>query len=239
MALPAPCNLLIIDTETTGLELGTDQVIELAAVLYSVDYQTTLHQMSTLIRSEGNPAEHINHIPSKVLPTIQESLQAQAEQLFRAMINEASFFVAHNADFDKQWFRDEVLINENTQAPLRWLCTMTDFTWPKQTKPGESLVNLALHHGIGVSSAHRALTDCQLIAALLDRLTPKELTDVLLDALKPRHWYRATVSYDDRHLAKQAGFRWDRQQKLWIRKMTPEQAQELPFQVALTECRSA
>jgi DNA polymerase-3 subunit epsilon len=232
--LPTPCNLLIIDTETTGLDPAVDQVIELGAILYSVDHQTPLYQISTLLRASDNPAEHINHIPSAVLPTIQDSFKTPALQAFQAMVNEANFAIAHNADFDQQWFNNvelPILINRNTNAPLQWLCSMSDFTWPKQIRPGDSLANLALSHGVSVNALHRALADCQLIAALFDRLTPTELRNILLEALQPRAWYKAIISFDDRHLAKNSGFRWDGERKFWIRRMTETQAQNLPFRV--------
>ena len=111
-----------------------------------------------------------------------------------------------------------------------WACTKYDFTWPRQTREGESLVNLALEHGIGVASAHRALTDCQLIAALFDRMD--DLQGMFARAMRPKGVFRALVSYDDREQAKSAGFRWDGATKQWTRRMAIEDAQALPFKVA-------
>lgn len=234
MTLPTPCNLLIIDTETTGLDPKVDKVVELAAVLYSVDHQTTLHQMSSLCEAKDNAAEHINHIPPSALRNVKDRLESRSIDLFRAMADEASFLVAHNADFDRQWFAsgaDNYLMNSKTQQPLRWLCTMSDFTWPRQNKPSDSLINLALAHGIGVASAHRALADCQLIASLFDRLSKEELISVLEEALVPRRWYQAKVSYSDRELAKSAGFRWKPEEKIWAQRLTDKQAGLLNFPV--------
>ena len=41
-------NLLIIDTETTGIDPTVDRVIEIGAILYSVNCKTTLAQLSFL-----------------------------------------------------------------------------------------------------------------------------------------------------------------------------------------------
>lgn len=41
--------VLIIDTETTGLEPENGQVIEIGAILYSVSHQTTIQQVSVLL----------------------------------------------------------------------------------------------------------------------------------------------------------------------------------------------
>ena len=147
------------------------------------------------------------------------------------MAANAGYVVAHNAAFDAQWFDDKRLpiIRGNNNQPLQWLCSMADMTWPQQARPGESLINLALDHGIGVSSAHRALTDCQLLAELFSRLSTDELTDLITQSLRPKAVFKAEVSYDNRHLAKEAGFRWNPDHKVWTRRMAIEDVAHLPF----------
>jgi DNA polymerase III subunit epsilon len=220
-------NLLILDTETTGLDPANGQVIELGAILYSVDHQTILHQISTLMRAEANPAEQVNRIPSKVLPHVNRSLQDMARKMFSEMAEQAEYVVAHNAEFDAQWFPEGIVDEWGT--PLPWLCTMSDFKFPLQTKPIETIVNLALAHGIGVSSAHRALTDCSLIAALFDRM--ENLPEMIAYATRPKATYIAMVSYDDRQLAKDAGFQWNGDRKIWHRRMAVDDICDLPFSV--------
>ncbi|MGD1904761.1 MAG: exonuclease domain-containing protein [Leptolyngbyaceae cyanobacterium] len=225
-------NLLIIDTETTGIDSTVDSVIEIGAILYSVNCKTTLSQLSFLLHATDNAAEHINRIPPVALTHIPNALQERSLDLLGNMAANASYVVAHNAAFDAQWFDDKHLpiIRGNNHQPLKWLCSMADMTWPKQTRPGESLINLALYHGIGVSSAHRALTDCQLLAELFSRLSSNELADLIAQSLRPKAVFKAEVSYDDRHLAKEAGFRWNPDSKTWTRKMAIEDAAQLPFQ---------
>lgn len=142
-------------------------------------------------------------------------------RVLESWLPHAGAIVAHNADFDRQWFPD---------LGKPWLCTMSDFKWPLATKDGGSLIHLALDHGIGVSSAHRALTDCQLIAALFDRMD--DLPGMFAQAMRPKAVFRALVSYDDRELAKQAGFKWDGVTKQWTRRMAIEDAALLPFPTA-------
>lgn len=225
-------HLLIIDTETTGFNPENDCVIELGAILYNVDYQTVIHQLSMLFPAPDNPAEKINRIPSSVLPTIDLDLQRSMLLTFEQMVKHATYAIAHNAEFDRQWFNGRHLPQlTNEDKPIQWLCTMDDFTWPQQNRPGESLVTLALAHGIGVSSAHRALTDCQLIAALFDRMEKDRLPEMIAAAARPKSCFQALVSYDARQLAKDAGFKWNPDRKIWTRKMVEEDTQTLPFPV--------
>ncbi|NJL00350.1 MAG: 3'-5' exonuclease [Spirulinaceae cyanobacterium SM2_1_0] len=223
--------LLIVDTETTGIDPDRDRVIEVAAILYSVETRSSLYQMSALLPARENRAVRINRIAPAALQQLSPQLEQQSLELLQGLAREADYAVAHNAEFDQQWFGlgKLPLLRDRTGEPLPWLCTMTDFTWPLASKSNESLINLALSHGIGVSSAHRALTDCQLIAALFDRIP--DLSGLLEQALQPRYWFQASVSYQERHLAKEAGFRWYAERRAWLAKLTVADTQALPFAV--------
>jgi DNA polymerase III subunit epsilon len=223
--------VLIIDTETTGLDAKRDWIIEIGAVLYSVTHRTTLFQFSTLLNAPDNAAEHINRIPAAVLPEICINTQQIFIDTLQQLAQAANYAIAHNAAFDEQWFDGSHLpiLNNIAAEPLKWLCTLEDFTFPQQTRQGESLVNLALNHGIGVSSAHRALTDCQLIAALFDRMD--DLEGMINKADRPKALYKAQVPYEKKDLAKTAGFKWNADKKIWTRRMATADTLKLPFPV--------
>ena len=223
--------VLIIDTETTGLDVKHDRVIEIGTILYSVTHRTTLFQFSTLLNASDNAAEHINRIPEAVLPDICTNTQQIFIDILLQLAQAANYVIAHNATFDKKWFDGSSLpiLTNSTFKPLKWLCTLEDFTFPKQTRPRENLVSLALNHDIGVSYAHRALTDCQLIAALFDRMD--NLEEMIQKANRPKALYEAKVSYAEKDLAKNAGFKWNQVKKIWTRHMPIADALNLPFPV--------
>lgn len=219
---------LIMDTETSGLE-DEAPVIEIGAILYSVDNQCSLQEMSTLLPAVGNAAESINRIKPPALDEISltRSVSFAMELLF-AMSKSADCFVAHNADFDsKRLFGNTDFL---PLASLPWLCTMADFKWPSATREQGSLINIALDHGIGVASAHRALTDCRLIAALFDRMV--DLPAMFQIAMRPKALFVGLQPFGDNQLAKDAGFKWDRLvPKKWSRMIAIEDAQALSFPV--------
>ena len=223
---------LIIDTETNGLE-DTAQVIEFGAVLYSVENQCTLQEISTLLPALKNEAEPINRIKVSALDEILLTRSVSfAQELLFAMSKAADVYVAHNAEFDsKKLFGDTRFL---PLASLPWLCTMSDFKWPLATREQGSLINLALDHGIGVASAHRALTDCRLIAALFDRMT--DLPAMFAVAMRPKALFVGLQPFDDNQLAKDAGFKWDRLvPRKWSRMMAIEDATALSFPVRRVE----
>jgi DNA polymerase III subunit epsilon len=219
--------LLILDTETTGLDPAHGELIEIAAILYSVDQQCVLQQVSTLlpIEAETNAAEFINQISVSAAQATDKTIADAICRLINLWGKQADHLVAHNAEFDRKWMENHPFLGE--LYGREWLCSCHDFTWPKQHRSGQKLIDLALAHGIGVSSAHRALTDCQLIAALFDRLP--DLAQRIDRAASPKHLVQALVSYDDRHLAKEAGFTWSAKEKQWVRRLTLTEIDQLPF----------
>jgi DNA polymerase III subunit epsilon len=214
---------LIIDTETTSLE-DSARVVEVGAILYDLESQTSLQEMSTLLPGEDNEAEPINRIKPDSLRRMAEVGCSCALELLFAMSKKADVFVAHNAEFDRArvFGKPDFL----PLADLPWVDTM-DMKWPLATREQSSLINLALDHGIGVASAHRALTDCRLIAALFDRMA--DLQRMFQYAMRPTALYQALVSYEDKELAKQRGFRWDPVKKIWTRRMAIADAEQLNF----------
>ena len=57
-----------------------------------------------------------------------------------------------------------------------------------------------------------------------------------IKATEPRFLYKALVSYEDRSLAKKAGFLWNNlEQGAWAKKLTVEEANSLDFKVQILD----
>ena len=225
-----PATLLILDTETTGLDPDQDHCLEVGAILFDVASRRVLQQLSFLLPVSRNAAEAINRIPAEITQRAQP--WQQAVTMFGTLVDASDVVVAHNAAFDKQWFGRGVL--PVIEKP--WLCTMEDIRWPedRQLRPRPSVRDLALAYGIPVWAAHRALTDCIYIADVFQRCD--DLETLLKHGLEPRQLMRAHVSYSDRQLAKQAGFRWnDPVPGSWSRRLSDREAADLPFRVSAVE----
>ena len=220
--------LLILDTETTGLDPEADQVLEVGAILFSVPQRAVLAQLSFLIPVESNAAEPLNGIAAAATQAHQP--WQQSLQLLQQLAGSAQLAVAHNVAFDRQWFGHGAL----PDLQLPWLCTMEDIHWPAERLlcPRPSVRDLALAYGVPVWAAHRALTDCIYLAQVFERCA--DLEQLIAEGREPRHLYRAQVSYDERHLAREAGFRWnDPVNGAWSRRLSERQleALKLPFHV--------
>jgi DNA polymerase III subunit epsilon len=229
-----PERLLILDTETTALSPDAGSCIEVGAVLFHVPTRTVLQQVSFLLPCLSNPVEHVNGIAAAV--TRLEQPWPQALACFEAMVASADLLVAHNAAFDRQWFGHGPL----PALAKPWICSMEDVPWPAELhlRANPSMRDLALAYGIPVWASHRALTDCTYLAQVLARC--EDLEGLLLAAMEPRRLYRARLSYAERHLAKEAGFRWNEAVSgAWSRRLSQREAEALPFPVQAVEAESS
>lgn len=224
--------ILIVDTETTGLDADSE-VCELAATLYEIgDFHCgALASASTLIAiNRKNKACGINRISNSlafesqpIYPKIIESIAYLASQ--------ANYATSFNADFDKPYWSK--IIN------LPWVCAQTDFQW-NYPKEHFKLIELALWLGVGVSSAHRAADDVRLLVECFDRVPnlSGKFDYAIERAESPWVELQALVDYQDRELAKDAKFIWDAHMKKWLKKVKECDREafvaELDFKVGVT-----
>ncbi len=224
-------SVVIVDTETTGLDPATATTIELAGVVYSVRFRAVVESFATLICNASNEAEAVNRIPVDALSVARQAGHAW-KRLWDLvdMATGPAVFMAHRAEFDRGFI--------NVQAPalvkrLPWVCSKFDVEWPR-SKVGASCVEMALAHGVPVVSAHRALTDCMLIAKTLENVQADghDLAALLARAMRPKaKFVVADTGFDEGRnaLAKAAGFRWEKPH--WWRSMAVEDTAALPFAV--------
>jgi len=211
----------ILDTETSGLT-DSDVAIEVAVIVYSVTHAAPIRSFSSLMRAASNPAERVNRIPSALLADAPEAGTVWAG--VSRMVAKCDAVLAHNADFDRRFVPPDI-------AAKPWICTMNDLAWPMVDKP-TNLAAVALAHGLGIASAHRAYTDCDTIARLLSRVAETmPLGPFLARGLRPKSRYQALVSFETNQLAKDAGFKWDGAAKMWARTMADEDAAQFAFKV--------
>ncbi len=229
----APSNLLILDTETTGLEPVSAQCIEVGAVLFHVPSRSVLSQVSFLLPAPANPAEHVNGIAAEVT-RLSQPWQAGLQH-FLALLAGADAVLAHNAAFDAKWFG----LGPLPAIDKPWICSMDDIEWPpeRHLRTSPSVRDLALAYGVPVWAAHRALTDCTYLVQVLERCA--NLEDLINAAMEPKLLYRANLPYAERHKAKQAGFRWNEPVRgAWSRRLSERQALALAFEVQRVEADS-
>lgn len=219
--------ILILDTETTGTDREIHWIVEIAAILYSIEHATPIMTYSGLIPGTMNLAADVNGIPPALLKQAG-TLGATCALLDEMQMN-ADAVVAHSAQFDYDFVKKEQYWGFDWDR-LPWICSMRHIEWPKRIK-NRNLVALALAHGVPIVAAHRALTDCDILARLLTRVSESgtDLEEMLTRAMRPRALVEALTTKEDKDLTYFHGFDWDPVQRKTLREMPPEDIDELPF----------
>lgn len=221
----------VIDTETTGLTKDTGKLIEVAIATFDLQVCDVIACSSQLIKgateAEVKNTEYLHGISYEFLNQYgTDDYDGLSTALQYAMVDSTAI-LAHNAEFDRQWFAADFPTDE-----IPWVCTCDDFVWPNKTE-SKSLTSIALAHGVGVLSAHRAMADVMTLCALLKRVGDDFGSAYLIEqvtrGMRPKAKFLACVTFSQKDLVKAAGFRWDADKKIWWRQMAIDDAKNLPF----------
>ena len=210
--------VVILDTETTGLDNSRDQVIELALLRIQVDTQTGLAtgpvQVYDGLRDPGMP---VPKIAREITGITDEMLAGQALDMARidSLLAGADLVIAHNAGFDRPFV--EGLLPQ--AQGLNWACSFADIDW---TAAGHSSAKLSyLASALGwFYDAHRAEMDCHALLTVLTAELPglgtNGLAHLMAAARLPSYRLQATgAPFAAKDALKNRGYRWDSTAKVW------------------------
>ncbi len=219
--------LLVLDTETTGLNSTRDKVVELALLRVTVDLHTGQPvgavQVYDGLEDPGMP------MPDEIIAITgitDDMLRGQRldEALVLRMLEGVDLVLAHNAGFDRPF----VEFRLPQFAALNWACSFADIDWKQEGRGSAKLTSLAYDLGL-FYDAHRAEMDCHaLLAVLMASLKSTQasgLSRLIDSARKPTFRLQATnAPFDAKDLLKARGYRWEGTQKVWHTRLSDEAA---------------
>jgi DNA polymerase-3 subunit epsilon len=219
----ARTRVLILDTETTGLDQSKEKIIELAMLRLDVDSSTGVPLGSVQVFDElEDPGRAIPKEVVALTGITDADVQGKRldEARIAAMLEGVDVVIAHNAAFDRPFcearipqFRD-----------LAWACSFADIDWKAQGRNSSKLEALALELG-WFYDAHRAEMDCHALLAVLCAPLPKAperngMATLLAAARKPAlRLYATHAPFDSKDLLKARGYRWNAEQKVWTTRL--------------------
>lgn len=211
------------DYETTGLDTNTCEVIEAGMALYD----TSLGLAPMLTRSFFvHPNEPISKEITQITGITQEMVNrfgVQADEATFEMYklcndHSVDFILGHNIfDYDVPIFNRYLELAGLKMEVPKIVDTMIDLIYERPPK-ASSLIYLAASEGKFVNPfPHRALFDALSSAKLFLDQHFQNIWDIA--SVSRICEIRADVSFNNRHLASQAGYRWDGDRKIWQKKI--------------------
>ena len=191
----------IIDTETTGTDPLTDEIIDIAVVVVEVDADGAIVGVESAGQALRDPGVPIPAAITRLTGITDNDVRGKTIDLDRLerRIANVDVRIAHSAAFD-------IAFVENLMpglAELPWACSMRDFDWPAHGFDGAKLGHLLMQLGF-FSTAHRAMADVVSLIHLLAHRLPSGMTvmgELLANAK------RDTMRFEARaHRSKSAGF---------------------------------
>jgi DNA polymerase III epsilon subunit-like protein len=213
--------VLGFDTETTGLNVKEDRIIEVGAMLYDTETRSPLRIFNTFVRPEPPlPEGYISPtgILGEDLTRHGVSLPDAFGEIQRMTVSmEPAIVIAHNGtNFDKPITLSELERHKIVGHGLmdaHWIDSRLDLPFKKEPK-SRSLTHLAADHGFLNPFEHRALFDVCTMMKLLDHY---DFNEVYALSKIPLITIRACTDYAQRQLAKDARFNWDGEKKIWAK----------------------
>ena len=158
---PAPNRPLakgvVIDTETTGLDPDTCNIIEIGLVAF--EYDPVKGQPIRVIGSYGaleDPGHPLSAETTEITGITDAMVAGQRidDDRVGALVSNASIVIAHNADFDRPFLENRLPVF----ASLPWGCSLSDIDWIAEKLGSRKLDYIAFQMGF-FFGAHRAEED--------------------------------------------------------------------------------
>ena len=229
---PAPDSgtrrVIVLDTETTGLDARNERIIELAMLSVRVDTATGLPVGAvTTYESFEDPGKPIPPAITEITGIDDSMVRGQRIDDARVaeLVEAADLIVAHNAGFDRPFVEARLPVF----ATRAWNCSFAGIDWKKEGSGSAKLEFLAHERG-WFYDAHRALVDChallQVLAAPLGD-GQSGLARLIEGAGQNRYKLRATgAPFEAKDALKSRGYRWDNENRVWWTSLTGQEALE-------------
>ncbi len=153
--------LLGLDLETTGLDIGSSEIIEIGAVLWDWSRKIPLKINSDLVQCEKPVPPEISALTGIEDQQLRDWGLPLNEALARLhdLSLAADYVVAHNGNgFDRLFLERVWLHHPQTKFQKKWIDTLTDLPLGSKINT-RKLGYLAAEHGFLNPFSHRAVFD--------------------------------------------------------------------------------
>jgi DNA polymerase-3 subunit epsilon len=213
---------IVLDTETTGMQLDSDRVIELGMLLFEFDAVTgRIFKIIKAFDQLEDPGFPIPPESTQVHHITDEMVRGKSidDDEVASMLQDVSVVIAHNAGFDRPFVEARWPVFEN----MHWACSLRDINWQEEGLGSAKLEYLLYKLGY-FYDAHRAEMDCRALLEMLNCLLPQSQTSALLRLLESMNQPQVKLTalnspFETKDLLKTKGYRWDAQGRCWFKQL--------------------
>jgi DNA polymerase-3 subunit epsilon len=214
--------VLILDTETTGLDWRAECIIELAMLAVDVDMQTGKPVGEVEVYEDfEDPGRPIPPEIVKLTGITQKDVKGQSlnDAKIKDMVARADLIVAHNAGFDRPFVENRLDVFEHKA----WACSFQGINWKALGMGSAKLEFLCSELG-WFYDAHRAQVDChallRVLSSPLQSDTSEHSSTGLQQLFKASENARTVVKafgspFETKDKLKARGYRWDAEARVW------------------------
>lgn len=210
----------VIDSETTGLDVEADRMVELAIQRFLFEPDGRIAAVERVRAWREDPGRPMPERLVRLTGLSDADLRGRRfdEDMIVALLESADIVIAHNAAFDRP-FVDQRFPQ---LTPGAWACSLDQLDWLDLGYDGRALGHLLLQSG-HYFEGHRAAHDVVALTTLLG----VELADgrtILSHLLAQCERDSVRVEaigapYDAKDLLKRRGYRWDGAARHWWREI--------------------
>lgn len=223
---------VILDTETTGLDHRTDEIIEIGVITFTFDDNGAIGDVTGIYGGLRQPAIAIPEEITRLTGITDEMVAGQSIDMARltSLIADADLIVAHNASFDRPFceafspiFRDKA-----------WACSVSEIDWRVRGFEGNKLGYLIGQSGY-FHDGHRAVDDCFALLEVLEQTRPGQSSAPFAELREASQrsrvrLYAENSPFDMKDHLKKRGYRWsdgsDGRPKSWWVELPEEKLDE-------------
>jgi DNA polymerase-3 subunit epsilon len=202
---------IIVDFETTGLDVKRNEIIEVAMVKFYYSSSDQIIGVADIFQAFNQPSASIPREITELTGISDEMVAGKTidAAALEAFVTNANVIIAHNAAFDRKFAENCWPLFEH----MHWACSATGIDWQQHGFGGAKLTYLITQSGL-FHDAHRALDDCHATLEVLARRLPATSTTALgalLDRARRKTFriWAENAPFDLKETLKRRHYRWN------------------------------